>query len=100
MWYSFVNMTELSQAKELPEYECHKHVRALKIIHVHKHHNVEQDLYEYKLEPEDDSYRMVRVDQAFYDRHRPEPGGYFVLYEDGYTSFSPAKAFEAGYTKI
>jgi hypothetical protein len=28
------------------------------------------------------------------------PGGYIVRYADGYTSFSPAKAFEEGYTKI
>ena len=33
-------------------------------------------------------------------KHRPLPGGYFVAYEDGYCSFSPAKAFEDGYTEI
>ncbi len=27
-------------------------------------------------------------------------GGYYVLYEDGYDSWSPAKAFEDGYTLI
>ena len=27
-------------------------------------------------------------------------GGYFVVYEDGYTSWSPAKAFEEGHTRI
>jgi hypothetical protein len=27
-------------------------------------------------------------------------GGYLVRYEDGFTSWSPAKAFEAGYTKL
>lgn len=26
--------------------------------------------------------------------------GYYVLYEDGYASWSPTKAFEAGYTKV
>jgi hypothetical protein len=30
----------------------------------------------------------------------PQPGGYFVVYKDGYKSFSPAKAFEEGYTRI
>lgn len=27
-------------------------------------------------------------------------GGYWVEYEDGYVSWSPAKAFEDGYTKV
>jgi hypothetical protein len=28
-----------------------------------------------------------------------EPG-YYVMYEDGYISWSPSKAFEQGYTEI
>ena len=27
-------------------------------------------------------------------------GGYYVVYEDGYKSFSPAGAFESGYTPL
>lgn len=27
-------------------------------------------------------------------------GGYYVVYDDGYTSYSPAKAFEEGYARI
>ena len=27
-------------------------------------------------------------------------GGYYVLYDDNYSSFSPAKAFEEGYTRM
>jgi hypothetical protein len=27
-------------------------------------------------------------------------GGYYVVYEDGYKSFSPASAFENGYTRL
>ena len=34
------------------------------------------------------------------NKHAPQPGGYFVLYEGGYTSWSPADAFEAGYTPV
>lgn len=33
------------------------------------------------------------------DEH-PGIGGYFVRYEDGYTSWSPAKAFEEGYIEV
>jgi hypothetical protein len=29
-----------------------------------------------------------------------EAGGYFVVYEDGYESFSPAKAFEEVHIRI
>ena len=33
-------------------------------------------------------------------RYMPKPGDYFVVYDDGYESYSPAKAFEEGYTRI
>ncbi len=36
----------------------------------------------------------------YFEKHKPEEGGYYVRYEDGYESYSPAEAFEAGYTKI
>ena len=38
--------------------------------------------------------------EEWLDKHNPEVGGYYVVYEDGYKSFSPAKAFEEGYTLI
>lgn len=31
---------------------------------------------------------------------KPQIGDYFVLYTDNYQSWSPAKAFEEGYTRI
>ena len=31
------------------------------------------------------------------EKHKPHAGGYYVVYDDGYKSFSPAKAFEEGY---
>lgn len=33
-------------------------------------------------------------------KHKPEVGGYYVVYKDGYKSFSPAAAFDEGYTLI
>ena len=33
-------------------------------------------------------------------KHKLEVGGYYVVYEDGYKSFSPASAFESGYTPL
>lgn len=41
--------------------------------------------------------RGVEVSTGYLAKHQPEVGGYFVLYEDGYRSFSPAGVFEAGY---
>jgi hypothetical protein len=52
------------------------------------------------IEPEDTSYPAFSVSRAFVFKHNPQPGGYYVVYEDGYESYSPAKAFEEGYTKI
>ena len=34
------------------------------------------------------------------DKHNPAVGGYYVVYKDGYESFSPAQAFEEGYARI
>jgi hypothetical protein len=42
----------------------------------------------------------VRVDRHFVKKHDPESGGYLVRYADGYMSFSPAAAFEGGYTQV
>ncbi len=40
------------------------------------------------------------VSRAYLNKHEPNVGGYYVRYPDGYASWSPADAFEAGYTEI
>ena len=51
--------------------------------------------------PEEEGYGPIKVSHyGYYEKHRPEPGGYYVVYDDGYKSYSPAKAFEDGYTLI
>lgn len=42
----------------------------------------------------------IAVSHEYVERCRPQIGGYFVVYEDSYESYSPAKAFEDGYTRI
>ena len=42
----------------------------------------------------------IEVNRAYLLKHEPQPGGYFVRYPDGYESFSPAQAFEEGYTAV
>lgn len=52
------------------------------------------------LTPADAGYAPFRVDAAYMRKHTPHVGGYYVVYTDGYKSFSPAQAFEEGYTRI
>jgi hypothetical protein len=40
------------------------------------------------------------VSKTFIARGAPKIGDYFVIYEDGYQSWSPKAAFESGYTKV
>lgn len=50
------------------------------------------------IHPADEGFAPFDVPAAFVVKHQPESGGYYVVYEGGYASFSPAKAFESGYT--
>lgn len=87
---------------ELPRYQCHKIVHALKIKAVFepaRHVNEESD-GSMMIQPEDARYANFRVDHQYVRKHNPQAGGYYVVYDDGYKSFSPAKAFEDGYTLI
>jgi hypothetical protein len=41
--------------------------------------------------------RQYSVTPEMTARYVPQIGDYYVVYSDGYASFSPAKAFEEGY---
>jgi hypothetical protein len=69
-------------------------VWALKILVVKEHANRSATLT-----PAEGGYAPFEVDASYMLKHDPRPGGYYVVYEDGYKSFSPADAFEKGYTK-
>lgn len=47
-----------------------------------------------------DGLDNIEVNRAYLLKHEPRPGGYYVKYPDGYESFSPAEAFEDGYTAV
>lgn len=49
--------------------------------------------------PEEDGYAPFSVDATYIQKHQPKVGGYYVVYKDGYTSFSPAQAFDEGYSR-
>lgn len=82
-------------AVQLPQYQCHKKVRAAKITGTKILKNSPKLRLEFG-----DIGGSVDVTMAFFQKHQPEIGGYYVQYEDGYESYSPATAFEEGYTRM
>lgn len=84
---------------ELPRWKCHKDVWAFRITHIETGTAATQD-GSALLHHAEGYFMPVRVDAGFLEKHKPEPGGYYVQYKDGYKSFSPAEAFEGGYTRI
>lgn len=85
----------------MPEYACHKRVWALKIKDVQMSPpDVVFPGGSWELEVEDEGFSPIRVSYDFYVKHAPSAGGYYVVYKDGYKSFSPADAFEGGYTRL
>lgn len=81
---------------DLPKYKCHKVVRAAKIT------AIAADFQDGHCELwfDRDGKQSLNVGADFYERHEPRPGKYFVAYDDGYQSVSPAEAFEAGYSPL
>lgn len=89
-------MNDIRASVEMPRWKCHKEVWALKISGVSP---VDSEGYA-ELFFEDKRYAPIKVDYAYRQRNNPAVGGYYVVYKDGYKSFSPADAFEDGYTLI
>lgn len=79
----------------LPEYKSHKTVRAAKITAFRQ--NGEPDMPDLVL---GEVGSIVTLLPDWHQKHNPQVGGYLVQYEDGYQSYSPAKAFEEGYTRV
>ena len=81
----------------MPAFISHKKVWALKIKKVH----VDDDGQGIALVFENPSF-AIRAFTSSQLEHKPIPtdGMYFVQYEGGYFSFSPAEAFETGYAPL
>lgn len=89
----------MEAATPMPQYQSHKKVWALKISKV--------ELVGTDTTTDENEIVMVHFDGHFAPRKfslrskpKPEAGWYYVQYPDGYESFSPAAAFEEGYTLI
>ncbi len=90
-----------STQSPLPQYQCHKKVWALKISAIKDPTEPGNESDGSRIiVPKDEGFSPFRVDFDYMRKHKPESGGYYVVYEDGYKSYSPAKAFEDGYSII
>ena len=92
----------MSVSIEMPKYKSHKEVWALKIKSIVRDgegENRESDGSAI-ITPEEEGYAPFRVEGDYLHKHKPQVGGYYVVYKDGYKSFSPAEAFEEGNTLI
>lgn len=89
----------MSNAAEMPRYRCHKTVHALKIsATIENDSGVEIHFVE-------KSYAPVLLISGherfkFEDKYGDQDFGYYVVYKDGYRSWSPTDAFEEGYTRL
>lgn len=83
--------------KEMPRYKCHKEVYALKIAALEVHEDGTCSI-----QPADEGFGAFKADSDWVSRFHgtSDDPGYYVVYRDGYKSWSPTKAFEEGYTRI
>lgn len=82
--------------EDLPQYQCHKKVRAAKITNIvdYRPHGPDVRLVFGEID------KTLEVPRAWMKRHKPVVGGYYVVYEDNYSSYSPSPSFEGGYSKL
>ena len=76
--------------ENLPLYQCHKQVRAVQLTEV-------RGTVLFTAQPGIESFEVT---QEFIDRNNPIAGGFYVVYADGYASYSPFDAFNDGYKLI
>lgn len=94
----------MTASREMPRYKCHKEVWALKIADIIQHENPDKSgqsvaaSYGATIQPSEDGYAPFDVTGEWVMKHKPQAGGYYVVYKDGYASYSPAEAFEDGYS--
>lgn len=88
----------MTDSRALPKYRCHKEVWAFKIKDIHN--RPPADSGGAMILPAEEGYDQFLVPEEYMVKHLPKIGGYYVIYADGYHSYSPAPAFEEGYAKM
>lgn len=88
-------MDQTTAAIEMPRYTCHKKVWALRIKRVDYHDD------KWWITPQDEGYAKFEAPDGWAARFKgtPDDRGVYVVYPDGYASWSPTKAFDEGYTR-
>ena len=86
----------MSDVQDLPCYVSHKRVHALKIAAIEIHEDKSATIA-----PADKGYGSLKTKPRWAERWAgsEDDKGYYVLYADGFASWSPTKAFEEGYTR-
>lgn len=81
----------------LPRYKCHKEVNAVKIAAIEFREDGSATIA-----PIEDKVNTIYTSSGYRERFKGSENdlGYYVIYDDGYTSWSPSKAFEEGYTQL
>ncbi len=85
---------EVDPVEGMPAYRCHKLVHALQVAEV----SVGRGVLVFAGGGIAPRHKVVGFD--WIQTHNPEPGGYYVVDEYSYATFSPAKAFEEGHALI
>lgn len=87
----------MNAAAEMPRYQSHKKVWAFKIAEISEARTADGRAM---ITPAEKGYTPFEVSGDYMRKHEPKVGGYYVVYDDGYKSWSPAQAFEEGYTRL
>ena len=99
----------MPECQEMPRYKCHKVVHALKIGKLDQtpepDHGDPSAPVETRdgltITPSDKGYAPFFVGAEWCKRYDGGNDlGYYVVYEDGFASWSPTKAFEDGYARL
>lgn len=82
---------------EMPKYQSHKRVWALKIAAIEIHEDKSATIA-----PKDEGYAPFKTAEGWAERFTGSETdlGYYVQYEDGFASWSPTKVFEDGYSLV
>ncbi len=95
------------EASKLKRWQSHKIVHAGKIVSITEvigdavgdgKIGPTETNTELAIETADGAVESVIPEPKMFARYTPVVGDYYVVYDDGYASISPAKAFEEGYS--
>lgn len=92
------HVKDTGPSAEMPRYQCHKKVWALKIAAIEFPSEGGVAI----IAPSDAGFAAFPSGPDYRSKFKGDEHdlGYFVVYKDGYQSWSPTVAFEDGYTRI